>query len=228
MSATWLGHSTVLIRMGGATLLTDPVWAKRVSPFSFAGPERWVAATLPITGLPPIDLVLLSHNHYDHFDRAATSEIARLNPGSRWCVPPGLEKAVRGCGVKLVTDFEWWEQAQFDSQPQTSDSSASREKISIVAVPAQHFSGRTLAAAQLSLFELDAPPMLGVHWGTYRLAEELMSEPPRLTRQIWDEFLLDPNLLWLLAHGETRRTVEGCTSFEFGEDGETGNGESTH
>src|ERR1700730_16833111 len=74
--ATWIGHSTVLLQIAGLNVITDPVFSQRASPVQWAGPRRIMDAALPITALPPLDVVLLSHNHYDHMDRPAIKAIA--------------------------------------------------------------------------------------------------------------------------------------------------------
>ena len=67
-SATWVGHSTVLLQLGGLNILTDPMWGERASPFRWIGPRRLTPPGVDFDALPPIDVVLLSHNHYDHLD----------------------------------------------------------------------------------------------------------------------------------------------------------------
>ena len=76
LRATWLGHSTVLVEIDGRRVLTDPVWSERVSPVAFAGPKRFQPVPVPISGLPPLDAVIVSHDHYDHLDHAAVLELA--------------------------------------------------------------------------------------------------------------------------------------------------------
>jgi L-ascorbate metabolism protein UlaG (beta-lactamase superfamily) len=135
IAATWLGHSTVLIQAGGVTLLTDPVWAERASPLPFAGPRRWVPPPIAIDSLPPIDIVLQSHNHYDHFDHAATRLLARRFPEATWCVPLGLAEPARRLGVRLVRELDW---------DQGVDIPSRGGSLRVTAVPAQHFSARGL------------------------------------------------------------------------------------
>src|SRR3546814_8847625 len=80
MTVTWVGHSTVLVQTDGLNILTDPIWSERASPFSFAGPKRVRTPGIRFEDLPKIDLVLVSHNHYDHMDRSEehTSELQSL------------------------------------------------------------------------------------------------------------------------------------------------------
>ncbi len=78
LRATWLGHSTVLLEIDGTRVLTDPVWGPRASPFSFIGPKRFQPVPVDITALPPLDAVLISHDHYDHLDYPSIRALAAL------------------------------------------------------------------------------------------------------------------------------------------------------
>jgi hypothetical protein len=86
LRATWLGHSTVLIEIDGLRVLTDPVWGMRASPSRLAGPKRFQPVPVPLRALPPLDLVLVSHDHYDHLDYPTIRELAR-HRGSGAAVP---------------------------------------------------------------------------------------------------------------------------------------------
>ncbi|HKR63954.1 MAG TPA: MBL fold metallo-hydrolase [Thermoanaerobaculia bacterium] len=118
---TWVNHATVLLQMDGLNILTDPIWSERCSPVQFAGPKRHRAPGLRFEDLPPIDLVLVSHNHYDHMDLAT---LRRLKD-AQILVP--LRIRIRG-----AQQLDWWESASVS------------EKVSVTAVPAQHFSARGL------------------------------------------------------------------------------------
>lgn len=87
MQVTWVGHATMLVQTGGLNILTDPVWSDRASPFSFTGPRRVRAPGIGFDDLPPIDLVLVSHNHYDHLD---TATLRRLWDRDRPLIVTGL------------------------------------------------------------------------------------------------------------------------------------------
>jgi L-ascorbate metabolism protein UlaG (beta-lactamase superfamily) len=134
LRATFIGHSTVLIQLEGINILTDPIWSMRASPVSFAGPKRHRAPGIPFDRLPKIDLVIQSHDHYDHFDVPTLRRIsAQWHP--KFAVP--LNVAQRLISKKIAVDsqvaeLDWWQSAQF------SDS------VRITAVPARHFSGRGL------------------------------------------------------------------------------------
>ncbi len=128
----WLGHSTVLLRINGKTILTDPILSKRSSPFSFAGPKR-IVSERPMTAeeLPPIDIVLISHDHYDHLDYATIRKIR--NKTQQFFVPLGVAAHLSRWGVKdaQITELDWWNTAAVDG-------------FKITCTPARHFSGRTI------------------------------------------------------------------------------------
>jgi L-ascorbate metabolism protein UlaG (beta-lactamase superfamily) len=126
-----LGHSTVLLKLGGAFWLTDPVFSERASPVQWAGPRRFHAPPIAIDDLPPIEGVVLSHDHYDHLDKAAIRQLAGK---VRWFVAPlGVGDLLVEWGVDpaKVRQLDWWQ-------------STTVEGVRLVATPAQHFSGRSL------------------------------------------------------------------------------------
>jgi N-acyl-phosphatidylethanolamine-hydrolysing phospholipase D len=127
-SITWIGHSTMLVRMDGVTFLTDPMFSERASPLSFAGPRRLVAPGVPLDALPPVDFATLSHDHYDHTDVASIRALAER--GVRFVVPLGLGDVVREAGGE-ATELDWWDQVTIGS-------------VRVHCVPVQHFSGRSL------------------------------------------------------------------------------------
>jgi len=130
LSATWVGHSTVLLQMGGLNVLTDPMWSERASPAQWVGPRRLTQPGVALEALPPIDVVLLSHNHYDHLDAATVRALARRHSLARWFVPVGLASIVGRLGVRTVAELDWW---------QVADAGGLR----VACTPAQHASGRT-------------------------------------------------------------------------------------
>jgi len=83
LTATWIGHATTLLQLGPLNVLTDPMWSERASPVQFAGPRRRTPPGLPLEQLPPIDLVLVSHDHYDHLDRRTVRRLLRHSPDIR-------------------------------------------------------------------------------------------------------------------------------------------------
>jgi N-acyl-phosphatidylethanolamine-hydrolysing phospholipase D len=260
--ATWVGHSTFLLQVGGLNVLTDPVWGERASPVPFAGPKRWAPPGLDFDALPPIDLVLVSHDHYDHLDEPTVRRLVQRDPRARWLAPLGVAPWIQRRGA-LVEEGDWWETASIGG-------------AALTCVPAQHFSGRratnrnetlwcgwTIRAGERSVYyvgdtgyfpdiadaarrgggpfdlvlmpvgaydprwfmrpvhndpadavrayqelaaALPGPPavMAGMHWGTFKLTDESMDDPPRRTRAAWAAAGLPAELLWMPAHGETR------------------------
>ncbi|MEO8335940.1 MAG: MBL fold metallo-hydrolase [bacterium] len=261
--ATWIGHSTILLQSGGLNIITDPVFSERASPVQWAGPQRVMPPAIDIAALPPLDVVLLSHSHYDHLDKAAVKRIAREHPSAVWVVPVGLASYVQGWGVGNVVELDWWQETEVRG-------------LRVTATPARHFSARRIGDRNKSLwcgfamaigekrayfaadtayhpefsavgercgpFDLvmmpigaydprwfmhvvhmdpeeavqaymdllvahaEAPPplMLGIHWGTFRLTDEPMDEPPRRARARWVERGLAEERLWIASFGETR------------------------
>ncbi|MDA8455725.1 MBL fold metallo-hydrolase [Acidovorax sp. GBBC 3334] len=134
-----LGHSTVLLKLQGGFWLTDPVFSERASPVSFAGPKRFHAPPLSIDDLPPIRGVVLSHDHYDHLDRAA---ILALAPKvEQFVTPLGVGDRLIAWGVPAakVRQFDWWQGTTFAG-------------VRLVCTPAQHFSGRGLTDGNRTLW----------------------------------------------------------------------------
>ncbi len=129
-TVTWVGHSTVLVQLGGVNVLTDPQWSDRASPVTFAGPKRLMPPGVPLERLPAIDLVLISHDHYDHLDVETVQQLARLyHP--LFLVPLGLKAWFVELGIWEVEELDWWESRQVYG-------------LTVTCLPAQHFSGRTL------------------------------------------------------------------------------------
>jgi len=131
-SITWLGHAAFLLRLGGATILTDPYLSNYASPFQALrlGPKRFTPAGLGPRDLPPIDLVVVSHNHYDHLDAATIGALADRQRIAA-VVPLGLGDFFRRRGYGSVHELDWDEQA-------------SRDGVTVTALPAMHWSGRWL------------------------------------------------------------------------------------
>ncbi|TGE22142.1 MBL fold metallo-hydrolase [Hymenobacter aquaticus] len=132
LRVTWLGHSSTLLELDGKRFLTDPVWAERASPSGLIGPKRFFAPPLPLAELPPLDAVLLSHDHYDHLDRAAIRVLART--GVPFFCPLGVGAHLRRWGVPAanITELDWWQEV------------ALGDTHRLAATPARHFSGRGL------------------------------------------------------------------------------------
>jgi N-acyl-phosphatidylethanolamine-hydrolysing phospholipase D len=259
---TWVGHSTFLLQLGSLNVLTDPMWSSRASPVWFAGPERWVDPGVSLDRLPPIDLVLQSHDHYDHLDTRTVRRLARGHPRAMWYAPIGVERILRRNGISEITTLDWW-------------AASEGEDYTVTCAPAQHFSGRSLFGRNGTLWcswvirtphhalffagdtayhpefsrigrmlgpfsavllpigayeprwfmrsvhvdpgeavqaydELTANsigprcPMIGMHWGTFKLADEPMDEPPRQASNAWKARGFAERDLWVFSHGETR------------------------
>jgi L-ascorbate metabolism protein UlaG (beta-lactamase superfamily) len=134
-----LGHSTLLLKMHGKFWLTDPVFSQRASPLRFLGPRRFHAAPITLEALPEIEAVILSHNHYDHLDRASVLALAPKT--GRFIAPLGVGRWLQSWGIpaRQVVELDWWQ-------------STERAGIRFVATPAQHFSGRGLTDSNRTLW----------------------------------------------------------------------------
>jgi len=129
-SLTWIGHSSLLVRIRGKTILTDPVFSKRASPFSLIGPRRIVPPAFALNELPEIDFVVISHSHYDHLDLKTVRYLATRNKTTTFFVPLGLKKLLESVGATEVFELDWWDQVQTDD-------------LTFIATPAHHWSART-------------------------------------------------------------------------------------
>lgn len=129
LRVTFVNHSTVLLQTEGLNILTDPVWSFRVSPVSFAGPQRHRDPGIRFGDLPEIHCLLISHNHYDHFDVPTLKRLAAVHQPAVFC-PLGLATALRRLGFREVQEFDWWQ-------------SQSWKQLRVHCVPAQHFAART-------------------------------------------------------------------------------------
>ncbi|MBF2735006.1 MAG: MBL fold metallo-hydrolase, partial [Betaproteobacteria bacterium AqS2] len=129
-SATWIGHCTLLVQAGGLNILTDPHFTERASPLPFAGPKRTTPPGLALAELPPIDVVLVSHNHYDHLDYRSIQELKEHSPAARYYVPLGLKKWFEKAGVANCVERDWWQEDEVAG-------------AKVTAVPCQHWSNRS-------------------------------------------------------------------------------------
>jgi N-acyl-phosphatidylethanolamine-hydrolysing phospholipase D len=269
-TATWIGHSTVLLQLGGINVLTDPMFSQRAFPLQWIGPRRIMDPAPTIDALPPLDVVVLSHNHYDHLDKRTVKRLASEHPEATWVVPLGIGAYIRPWGAREIIELDWWQQML-------------EKNLRVTATPARHFSARRFRDRNKSLwcgfaFEVGGmrayfagdtayhpgfaeigsrcgpfdlvmipigayaprwfmrivhvdpeeavqiykdliaahrdsplPLMLGVHWGTFRLTDEPMDEPPRRTMTRWRADGLPADRLWIARFGETRslRGVRG-------------------
>jgi L-ascorbate metabolism protein UlaG (beta-lactamase superfamily) len=141
LRVTWLGHSTTLLELDGVRILTDPVWGARASPLPALGPKRFQPVPIALGALPPVDLVIISHDHYDHLDYPTIRVLARS--GVPFLTPLGVGAHLEAWGVAAarITELDWWEHHDL---PATG--------VRITATPSQHFSGRTPKSRNATLW----------------------------------------------------------------------------
>ncbi len=137
LRVTWMGHSSLLVEIDGVNVLIDPVWDQRASPVQWAGPKRFFAAPLPLEHLPPIDVILVSHDHYDHLGEATVHELSAMESTkkARWVTSLGVGQILRRFGVNgsLISELDW-----------TETVALGEGALEITAVPTRHFSGRKM------------------------------------------------------------------------------------
>jgi L-ascorbate metabolism protein UlaG (beta-lactamase superfamily) len=141
LRVTWLGHSTLLLEIDGLRVLTDPVFGERASPMSFAGPRRFHPVPATIAELPPLDAVLLSHDHHDHLCPSSIRELARREVPIVTSLGVGAHLERCGVAPEKITELDWWEEAGLPGG-----------ELSFTATPAQHFSGRGLLDQNTTLW----------------------------------------------------------------------------
>ncbi len=129
LRATWMGWSSVLIEIDGRRVLTDPVWSERCSPSTLVGPKRFHAPPISLDDLPQIDVVVISHDHYDHFDMVTIR--ALVGRGTRIAVPLGVGAHLERWGVPeaQIAELDWNESVDVNG-------------LRITATPARHYTGR--------------------------------------------------------------------------------------
>ncbi len=130
LRATWLGHSTLLLEVDGKRFLTDPVWGESTSPLSWLGPQRWYAPLLAIEDLPPIDAVLISHDHYDHLDHPTMVAMRELDTVFVCPLGVGAHLEYWGIPAERIVELDWWERHELG------------EGVELVMTPSRHASGR--------------------------------------------------------------------------------------
>ena len=129
-SATWIGHATLLVETAGQAILTDPMFSDRASPISFLGPKRFVPPAITIKDLPPIDIIFVSHSHYDHLDIPSLEALALRFPDIVAIVPLGLGVYAREAGISDVRELDWWQSTEHNG-------------AKITATPVNHWSSRS-------------------------------------------------------------------------------------
>jgi L-ascorbate metabolism protein UlaG (beta-lactamase superfamily) len=133
LRVTWFGHSSSLLEIDGKRVLLDPVWEQRASPFSFMGPKRFFAPTIALQALPKIDVVLISHDHYDHLGAQTVRELAASSAAAeaQWVTSLGVGRRLSSFGVPAssITELDWTERVSLPG-------------LTVTSWPARHFTGR--------------------------------------------------------------------------------------
>jgi len=139
-AVTWIGHATALVQIGNVRVLTDPHFSERAFPVQWAGPKRYQPPGIALADLPHVDVVLISHNHYDHLDEGSVRALnAQAGGAPLFVVPLGLEPWFEAIGIKNVRALDWWDEIEVAG-------------AKIVLTPVQHWSRRTLTDTNQSLW----------------------------------------------------------------------------
>jgi L-ascorbate metabolism protein UlaG (beta-lactamase superfamily) len=137
LRVTWMGHSSLLVEIDGVNILIDPVWDQRASPVQWAGPKRFFTAPLALEHLPPIEVVLVSHDHYDHLGEATIHKLSTMDStkSARWVTSLGVGQILERFGVNRsqISELDW-----------TESVALGEGALEITAVPTRHFSGRKM------------------------------------------------------------------------------------
>jgi L-ascorbate metabolism protein UlaG (beta-lactamase superfamily) len=134
LRVTWFGHSSLLVEIDGVRVLIDPIWEQRASPFQFMGPKRFFPPTIALEALPDLDVVLISHDHYDHLGAQTVAQLAKLQPQARWVTSLEVGALLRKFGVaaERISELDWTQSIEVAS-------------LRVTSWPARHFSGRSLS-----------------------------------------------------------------------------------
>ena len=141
LRVTWLGHSTVLIEIDGVRVLTDPVWGPRASPLRLAGPKRFQPVPVALHAMPPVQLVIISHDHYDHLDDPTIRALAKSDVPFVTSLGVGAHLEAWGIRPERINELDWWESYDLPTGG-----------IRVTAAPSQHFSGRTIKTRNATLW----------------------------------------------------------------------------
>ena len=149
---TWIGHATMLVQADGLNVLTDPVFSDRASPVQFAGPKRAQPPGLAMEQLPPIDVVLISHNHYDHLDKNSVVALSKRGSSQTlFIVPLGVKDWFADLGITNVKELDWWD-------------SVNVKGVEFNFTPVQHWSARSLGDRSQTLWGGWAVLGSAMHW----------------------------------------------------------------
>ena len=266
-SLTWIGHASLLLQIGGCNVLIDPVFSRRVSPVRFAGPRRHQPPGLTVDQLPPIDAVVISHNHYDHLDlpsvRAVQRRALRNAHTTTFLVPKGIDawsvrhlpSPVRARGFEwydhhvietptgplelhflpvqhwssrsalrrndtpwgswaiVHPSFRFWFSGDLGYSNDPANIGAQFGEFDLAAIGIGAYSPRWFmqpqhidpAQAVQVMLDVRASRAVGVHWGTFPLADESLDEPPRELADAVAARGLEADRFTVMQHGETRR-----------------------
>jgi L-ascorbate metabolism protein UlaG (beta-lactamase superfamily) len=247
-SLTWVGHATFVLRLGKKLIATDPLWSERLTVI-----RRKVPPGVALEALPPLDVVTVTHNHYDHLDQPT---IARIGNGPVYVTPLGNGRWLHKAGARDIVELDWWQSHEIGD-------------LTVTLVPARHWSmrapwnrnealwggfvyrareGVAYHSGDTALFDgfreigercgvidwamlpigayeprwfmepqhmnpeeaceafvrLGARTLCTMHWGTFKLTDEPLAEPPRRIRSCFAERGIDERHLWLFDIGETR------------------------
>jgi L-ascorbate metabolism protein UlaG (beta-lactamase superfamily) len=247
-SITWIGHASMVLRLGQKLIATDPIWSNRIFALPRVSPPG-----VRFEDMPPIDIVTISHAHFDHLD---IPTLKRIGPNATYVVPLGVKPILEAAGLETVIELDWWQKH-------------AEGELELTFVPSRHWSmrapwtrndtlwggwvirsreGAAYHAGDSALFDgfreigsragpidwailpigayeprwfmepqhispeeagaafemLGARNLIAMHWGTFNLTDEPLSEPPERLRAWWSERGLDPARLWILDIGETR------------------------
>jgi len=151
-TVTWIGHATALVQASGLNVLTDPIFSRRASPFRFAGPRRAQDPGIALRELPHIDVVVVSHNHYDHLDRHSIETLAKQPDGPPvFLVPLGIQAWMARLGIPDAVELDWWEHHDLGS-------------VEFHFTPAQHWSARGLRDRNRTLWGAWSVLGADLHW----------------------------------------------------------------
>lgn len=167
---TWIGHAAFLLQLERMNVLIDPHFSERASPVQFAGPKRVVGLPIEIDELPPIDVVLVSHNHYDHLDLTTVRRLAARSPATLFLVPLGLKEWFRDAGIERVEEHDWWQERKVGA-------------LRFTLVPVQHWSKRTLWDTNRSLWGgwvIEGGGLKVIHTGDLGLSKDATDIGARL------------------------------------------------